>query len=255
MNTFTRTLSTETLKMKRTLGFWLALLAPLVVACLEALTMGAQGQEMMESFANGEPWLWHMKFTLTLWGIFVLPLFVTLETALLAGWEHTNGTWELLFTQPVPRWMLVGVKQASGLIILGISHIILPFAVVLSGILLGRLQPELGLVSPIPWLEMLGYSLLIYLIANLIIAIHSFIALRWKNFVIAMGAGVMATMSGVFFISSEKYAPYYPWAMQGLVANKLMENGWPVSQLIMGIGGGLLITIAANLYLTRRDLA
>ena len=39
MKTLIRTLSTELIKMKRTLGFWLTLLAPLVVAGLEFLVM------------------------------------------------------------------------------------------------------------------------------------------------------------------------------------------------------------------------
>ena len=95
MNIFIHTLSTELLKMKRTLGFWLALVAPLVLCGLEFLIIAMQGVDMMK-FANGQSWLWHMKFTLTLWGLFLLPLFVTLETALLAGWEHDNQTWKLL---------------------------------------------------------------------------------------------------------------------------------------------------------------
>jgi hypothetical protein len=248
-----RALSSEMLKMKRTLGFWLALLAPLVVAGLEFLVMWSQGEEMME-FANGRPWLWHMKFTLTLWGLFVLPLFVTLESALLAGWEHANDTWKLLCAQPVPRWMVTAAKQFCALLLLGISHLFLGSAVIGSGLLLRWLRPELGLDVSVPWLEMLGYGLLIYMIAWLIIAIHSFVSLRWNSFVVAMAVGVVATMSGVFFISSEKYAPYYPWAMQGLIANKLLEDGWPVGQLIWGIGGGMLIFLLSNLYLARRDV-
>lgn len=248
-----RTMRTETLKMKRTLAFWLALLAPLVVAGLELLVMWSQGEEMME-FADGRPWLWHTKFTLTLWGLFVLPLFVTLETALVAGWEHTNGTWKLVYAQPVPRWMVTTAKQVSALLLLGISHLFLGCAVIGSGLLLRWLRPDMGLNLPVPWPEMLGYGLLIYLIAWLIIAVHSFISLRWNSFVVAMAAGVVATASGVFFISSEKYAPYYPWAMQGLIANQLLDNGWPVDQLIWGIGGGMLIFLVSNLYLSRRDV-
>jgi hypothetical protein len=253
MKIFIRTLSTELIKMKRTLGFWLALLAPLVVAGLEFLVMASQGEDMM-AFANGQPWHWHMKFTLTLWGLFVLPLFVTLETALLAGWEHNNGTWKLLYAQPVPRWMVTTAKQFSGQVLLGISHIFLPFTVIGTGLLLRSLNPAIGLEAPVPWLTMLGYSLLIYLISWLIIAIHSFVSLRWNSFVVAMAVGIVATMSGVFFISSKKYAPFYPWAMQGLIANNLLEDGWPVAQLIWGIGGGLLVFWLSNLYLSRRDV-
>jgi len=253
MKIFFRTLSTELIKMKRTLGFWLALLAPLVVAGLEFLVMVSQGEDMME-FANGQPWHWHMKFTLTLWGLFVLPLFVTLETALLAGWEHGNGTWKLLYAQPVSRWMLTTAKQFSGLVLLGISHIFLVFAVIGTGLVLRYLNPAVGLDAPVPWLTMLGYSLLIYLISWLIISIHSFVSLRWDSFIVAMAVGIVATMSGVFFIRSETYAPYYPWAMQGLIANNLLEDGWPVAQLIWGIGGGLLVFLLSNLYLSRRDV-
>jgi lantibiotic transport system permease protein len=253
MKTLILTLSTETLKMKRTLGFWLTLLAPLVVAGLEFLVMISQGEDMME-FANGTPWLWHMKFTLTLWGLFVLPLFVTLETALLAGWEHGNGTWKLLYAQPVPRGMVTTAKQFSGLVLLGISHLFLGLAVIGTGLLLRHTRPELGFDSPVPWAVMLGYGFLIFLIAWLIISVHSFVSIRWNSFVVAMAVGIVATMSGVFFINSEKCAPYYPWAMQGLIANKLLEDGWPIGQLIWGIGGGILIFLVSNLYLSRRDV-
>ena len=195
-----------------------------------------------------------MKFNLTLWGLFVLPLFVTLETALLAGWEHRNSTWKLLYAQPVPRWLVTTAKQFSGLVLLGISHLFLGLTVIGTGLLLRKTNPALGLDAPVPWLEMLGYSLLIFLISWLIIAVHSFVSLRWNSFVVAMAAGVMATMSGVFFIRSEDYAPFYPWAMQGLIANKLLEDGWPIAQLIWGIGGGLIIFLMSNWYLSRRDV-
>jgi hypothetical protein len=253
MNSLTPTLSTELIKMKRTLGFWLALLAPLVVAGLEFLVMASQGEAMMD-FANGEPWLWHMKFTLTLWGLFVLPLFVTLETALLAGWEHSNSTWKVLYSQPTPRWMVTAAKQFSSLVLLWISHVFLGVSVIGTGLLLHLMNPALGLDSPVPWLEMLGYCLLIFLLSWLIIAIHSFISLRWSSFVVAMAVGIVGTMSGVFFIRSEEYAPFYPWAMQGLIANKLLDDGWPLAQLIWGIGGGLLVFVISNWYLSQRDV-
>jgi hypothetical protein len=251
--TLTNTLYTELIKMKRTLGFWLALLAPLIVVGLEFLVMVSQGQDMMD-FANGQPWQWHMKFTLTLWGLFVLPLFVTLETALLAGWEHENSTWKVLYAQPIPRWMVTTAKQFSGLVLLAISYLVLGISVIGSGVLLHQVKPALGLAAPVPWMEMLGYCLLIFLISWLIIAVHSLISLRWNSFVVAMAAGVVATMSGVFFIRSEEYAPFYPWAMQGLIANKLLEDGWPVAQLVWGIGGGLLAFLVSNWYLSRRDV-
>ena len=240
--------------MRRTLSFWLAVIAPVVVASLEFLVMASQGEAMVVDFADGKPWLWHMKFTLTLWGLFVLPLFATLETTLLAGLEHNNRTWTLLYQQPIPRWMVLTAKQFSTLVLLGISHFVLGISVIGTGLLLRELNPNLGLSLPAPWLEMMGYCLIIYLMSWLIIAVHSSISLRWDSFIVSMGAGIIATMSGVFFINSEKYAPYYPWAMQGLVANNLLEKGWPVDQLVMGVGGGILVFVVSGLWLSRRDV-
>ena len=119
MKTLINVLRTELLKMKRTLSFWLAIIAPLAIAGLEFLVMWAQGEDMLE-FADGSIWLWHSKFIQTLWALLLLPLFVTLETALHAGLEHSNGTWKQLFAQPVPRWMIIATKQFSGLVLIGI---------------------------------------------------------------------------------------------------------------------------------------
>ena len=245
-------ITTEMMKFRRTLGFWLALAAPVGISGLECLVMWSQGESLME-FSNGQPWLWHTKYILTLWGIFMLPLFITLETALSAQWEHRGQTWKMLYTQPVPKWVILFGKQFSGLVLIGISHVVLWAAILGTGLLLREIRPDLGFKAPPPWMTMLGYSTIIFGISWLILSIHSFVSLRWSHFVVAMGTGIIATLSGVFFISSD-YAHYYPWAMSGLTANKLLDNGWPATQLALGIGGGMLIYLAGNLYLAGRDV-
>lgn len=245
-------LGIEILKMKRTLGFWLTLVAPLAMASLECLVMWSQGESMID-FADGNIWLWHTKYILTLWGLLVLPLFVTLETALLASWEHKNQVWKVVYTLPIPRWMVVSAKQFSALVLMGISQVVLWAGTLVTGILLSQVRPDLGFKAPVPWLAMLGYNTIIYLVSWLIIAVHSTLSLQWNNFVVAMAAGILATMSGVFFVRSD-YAPYYPWAMAGLVANNLIENGWPVVQLALGILGGMTLFMVSNLYLTKQDV-
>jgi hypothetical protein len=222
------------------------------IAGLEFLVMWAQGEDMLE-FAGGSIWLWHGKFIQTLWALLLLPLFVTLETALQAGLEHSNGTWKQLFAQPAPRWMIIATKQFSGLVLIGISQILLWGLTIGSGYLLRYVRPDLGFDTPIPWLQILAFNMMTYLMAWLIIAIHSWVALRWGNFVVAMAAGTIATLSGVLLVNSD-YAPYYPWAMAGLTANKYLESGIPGEQLALGILGGLVLFVLGNLELRRREI-
>jgi len=245
-------LAIELIKMRRSLGLWLTLIAPLVIVGMEFVVMWVQG-ELTEDFANGKIWLWHTKLTLTYWGLLALPLFITLETALLAGWEHKNHTWKLIFSQPVPRCMIITAKQFSGLVRIGISHTFLWVATIGTGIILRGLRPDLGFINRPTWVEMLAYSLITYLISWFILAVHSLVSLHWNNFVVAMAVGVIGTMSGVFFVSSD-YAPFYPWAMAGLTANNLMESCWPWNQVALGMGGGILLFILSNLYLTRQEV-
>jgi len=245
-------LSTEILKMKRTLGLWLAIIAPLGVAGFECLLMWSQG-EMMIDFAGENIWGWHAKYNLTIWGLLMLPLFVTLETALLAGWEHRNQTWKILYTQPIPRWMLLTSKQFSGLALIGLSQFILYITTIGTGLLLHQVRPDLGFTSSVPWIDMFWYNGIIFWISLLILSIHSFVALHWHNFTTAMAVGIIATMSGVFFVYSD-YAPYYPWAMAGLIANELLEKGFPWIQVGMGVAGGSLIYLLGCFYLTRKEV-
>jgi hypothetical protein len=45
--------------------------------------------------------LW--RGTLTIWAVFLLPLLITVETALLAGIEHGERQWKHMFALPIPR--------------------------------------------------------------------------------------------------------------------------------------------------------
>jgi hypothetical protein len=252
MTTLINVLRTEILKMKRTLSLWLAIIAPLGIAGLEFLVMWAQGEDMIK-FANGNIWLWHSKYIQTLWALLLLPLFVTLETALQAGLEHSNRTWKQLFAQPVPRWMILATKQFSGLVLIGISQFLLWGLTIGTGYLLRNVRPDLGFDSPTPWFQILAFNLMTYLMAWLIIAVHSWVALRWGNFVVAMAVGIIATLSGVLLINSD-YAPYYPWAMAGLTANNYLDSGIPGGQLSLGILGGVILFVLGNLELRRREV-
>ena len=55
-----------------------------------------------------------MGNVLNLWAILALPLFITLETALLAQTEHSEKHWKHLFALAVPRWVYYAAKWLTG---------------------------------------------------------------------------------------------------------------------------------------------
>jgi lantibiotic transport system permease protein len=252
MKTLWHVLRAETMKMRRTLALALAFIAPLSITLMQ---FGILIQRGPLSFDNSrEAWLYICQSNLVMWSLVMLPLFVTLETALIAGIEHNNQTWKKLFALPVPRWMTVAAKQFSGLLLIALSCLVLWALTLVMGLTLQAINPDFGLSGVPPWDSLLVFSALVFLASWLIIAINTWVALNWKSFVVASAFGIIATVSGAIVINSETFGQYYPWAIAGLVGNQFNEGVilWP--QVWIGLIGGLVALLITNLLLSRKQV-
>ena len=119
-----RALYAEQLKVKRTLALWLVPLAPLVIIALQ-MAIVLQRPEYYRQKDPTSAWIDYGGQTVFLWAILMLPLFITLETALLANLEHGNGQWKHLFALPIPRNAIYAAKQVSSMVIIGLSSLVL----------------------------------------------------------------------------------------------------------------------------------
>jgi hypothetical protein len=252
MKTLWNVLRAEILKMRRTLALALAFIAPLSITLMQ---FGILVQRGPLSFDNSrEAWLYICQSNLVMWSLVMLPLFVTLETALIAGLEHNNQTWKKLFALPVPRWMTIGAKQFSGLLLIALSCLVLWVLTIVMGLIIQAVNPAFGLSGTPPWDSLLVYSILVFLASWLIIAINTWVALNWKSFVVASAFGIIATVSGVVVINSEIFGKYYPWALAGLVGSQFTEGEilWP--QVLFGLIGGLIALLITNLLLRHKQV-
>jgi hypothetical protein len=253
MTVMVRALKAEVLKVKRTLALWLALLAPLVVV----------GFILIGDLDRGEEWLgtglenaW-VEFTQSVdifWALLMLPLFITLQTALLAGLEHRGEQWKHLYALPVPRWAVVAAKQALAAVLMGLSHLMLICFILLGGWLLWLLRPGLGFHVAIPWGQLLKPVATAYLASWLILAIHTWVALRWRSFVVASAVGIVPTVAGVVTINSE-WGSFYPWALAGLIINSLNKGeALPLLEFLFGSLGGVVAALVGGWEVTRHDV-
>jgi hypothetical protein len=243
-----RAFSAETLKLKRTLALGLALLAPLLVIGLQCL-VALHSSFSLEVGEN--PWLAFSQGVTILWGLLMLPLFVTLQTALTANLEHGEKTWKQLYAMPVPRWTIYAAKTIINLAIIGLSTAVLGFGQIAAGLILGVIKPSLHFAEwPVDWQPILFQAGAIYLGAWLIIAIHTWISLRWHSFPLASGVGIAATITSFIAINSE-WARYFPWTQAVNVVSA--EPDIPLA-LTIGIAGGLAASLLGGWDVTRRDV-
>jgi ABC-2 type transport system permease protein len=247
-----RVIGAERLKMRRTLALALTIIIPLALIVLEFAMTAQTGINSIPS--DVDSWLWISQSVMVFWSLLMLPLFVTLQTALLGNMEYRHETWKKLFSLPVPRWMVILAKQLMALALIALSCLVMIGLTVLMGFTLNAMDPGYGLGGPPPWLTLLKYSGLVFLASWLIVAINLWVALNWSSFVASTSFGIVATISGVMIINSERFGPYYPWAIPGLVGNQLNEGTvfWP--QVLMGLLGGVLVFAISNWQLSRKQI-
>ncbi|MBN1660240.1 MAG: ABC transporter permease [Anaerolineae bacterium] len=249
-----RALHAERLKLKRTLAFWLAPIAPLVIVALQ-MAVVLDSADLMRQNLPADPWGEYGGQVVFLWTMLMLPLFITLETALLANLEHANAQWKHLFALPVRRGAIYAAKQVAAFVLIGISMAALYILLVGSGLLIRGIVPGLGLETPVPWLALLRHVGLAFVASWLILAIHTWIAFRWHSFVVASATGIVAMVVAVFIFRSDTWNAWYPWTLPGLVAASLEEGLMPVRELLLGGLGGVAVALLGGWEVTRRDVA
>lgn len=250
MIALSRATSAEILKIKRTLALGLAFITPLaIVGLLFAASLMQQG----EATPGFNAWDGFAQLIFTFWSLLMLPLFITLETALLSELESTEKHWKHLFALPIPRAVLYIAKLLVGAGLIALSTMVLWSGILLAGSSLRWLKPGAGFDASMPWFETLQTALLTWLAAWLILALHTWISLRWRSFTLSVGLGMIATVIGLFLtVSSERWSRFYPWALPSMAMSS--DSHVVLQVLLLGIIGGSVVTIAGCWDMIRQDV-
>lgn len=241
-----RALHAELLKLKRTLAIRMVFVTPLLVATLLFLILW----EKRTVAADFNLWDTLTKISLSSWAVFMMPLLITLETALLNGLDHGEKNWKHLFALPIPRHAVYAAKLivAQGMIL--VSTLFLMVLAILIGLFFKYWRPDMANAGAPPVGLIFKQAAMVWLASWLIIAIHNWISIRWAGFALALGFG----MGGVFFAifaASAKVGKYYPWL---LPVNVLSDERMAMA-LWLGAVGGLVAAVIGCLEFVRRDVA
>lgn len=253
MSPLLRALSAEALKLRGTLALWMCLIAPSVV-------VGLYVMQLLVSTMGGRPpadpvqaWTLFAQACLALWCFLMLPLFVTLEAALLAGLEHGERQWKHLLALPVPRRVhyLAKFFALAGMLLLAMAafFILIP----IGGWIVMWLKPAFGIGGAPPWAFLLQKFALIFSAALLIVAIHTWISIRWRSFTVAVSIGMTATVMGFLIGQSERFGYLFPWTMPLQVMASSDKHLTFV--VVAGVVGAAAVTAVGLWDFLRREFA
>lgn len=255
MSALRRALRAERLKLRGTLALWLCLIAPLLVVAVVVLQLLFNPPSAHAAARTpSQAWLMFAQGTMALWSFLMLPLFITLQSALLAGLEHNERQWKHLLALPLPRHVHYVAKLVALVAIVAAAHLALVLLVAAAGGLLGVAGPDtITIAGAPPWTFLLSRAAAITAAAGLLVALHTWIAIRWRSFTVAVATGMTATVMGFLIGQSARFGPWYPWSMPTQVfAGEGEKIVWMVGA---GLLGGAAVAAAGLLDYLRRDVA
>jgi len=253
-------LGVEALKLRRTMALVLVVLLPAATVATFLVYLLQNGTAFSEGQDRAAMIVWGL---LSLWTIFVLPIFAAVETSLLAAVEHQNRGWKHLFALPPARGSLIAAKFAADVLLVSMAHAFLfAYALVLFCIL-PRLQPG-GLDGPIPVVAILVSVATCAASSLFVVGVHTFISLRWPSFALNVGIAVGALLCAVGMLDTP-LGRFYPWSLPA-VAHRIAVPwmfhlpGWTdgLGKLVILLcisGAGFVVTaIGGGWALSRRDV-
>ncbi|UPT68403.1 MAG: ABC transporter permease [Sphingobacteriales bacterium JAD_PAG50586_3] len=230
---FINSLQSEWLKTKRSTSFWLAIIGGFFIPLIWLIIFFYKGETINDY--PPIPGMWTIHYN-SLWQnmvSFLLPMGVILSSSLITQLEYKNNTWKQVHTTP-QSFATVYFAKLSAILLLTLQF----FVFFNIGILLSAYIPTLVLEGGLPneslpvW-EVIKSNTKIFITILPIIAIQYLISLRFKNFLVSVGIGLLGLIGA-------------------LIATPVWEHAYliPYSYSIMNIITPAQANVPGNFYVT-----
>ena len=237
-----RAVIAEGMKLNRSLVLLLAAAPPLMLGLMVvAVVLSRDITENWDQIAMSGA---------AIWAYLLMPLTVTALTALMAGIEHGCSGWTWSLAQPVPKSIIFTAKALVTIAVTALISTGVALAVLGGGHLVQLIDPDMVMEGEPPYAFMAGLLIKMWLASLLMTAIQFTVAHAASSFATPVIVGIGGVFVSVVATSS-KYGVFFPWL---LPVNMLAtDDDRALQALLTGSIGGLVLFIAACIWLARRD--
>ncbi|MDZ4705826.1 MAG: ABC transporter permease [Saprospiraceae bacterium] len=217
---FLRSLVAESFKLKRTPILWLSLIGGVTSAIVVFLLFFFLIDEFIE--LNKNPWARYFQLSFNLLSTLLLIPYVILVNSSIVQSEHNSNSWKYLYALPVKKSSIYFPKLLMTIALVALTLVIFFVTSVLGGYLLGVLRPEYEF-NNYPMHGDLWMGLLVHAFLSIlgVTAIQYWISIRWKNYIIPIGIGMMGFIFSILVVDEEKFAIYLPYCYSMFVSQQL----------------------------------
>lgn len=218
-------LTTELMKLRRSLVLLVTLAAPLCVTAFAAIALATRtGTVRWERFLDEG---------LAMWSFFMLPMSVTAVATLLAQLEHGSRMWNHLLALPRRRATLFAMKAVVAGALLLAMQLFVYLGLYAVGFIVSAALPARALVGDRQFDDMAVGMLAMAVGAIPMVLLQLWVALRWPSFVVPLVVGILGTFFALVITASGTNV-YIPWLLQ------IYATMWPKPAGVIGVNAGLL---------------
>ena len=220
---FINCLKAELIRNKRTFAFWLTLIAGGLIPLIRFAAYFFRPEFYIPDEGDN-PWLNYLDQAWMNISSFLLPFFIVLLISLMLQVEHRANSWKHLFVMPVSRKNYYLSKFLVINILIILFYLIFTGLLFSGGFILSVAREGLKFHEYSPHTsEILTLTSKSYLSVLAMAAIHYWLSIRFKNFIVPVGIGLAGIIAASAFSRGWDYVVYFPYAYPPLTVFKYQE--------------------------------
>jgi hypothetical protein len=244
----------EWLKQKGSLSSWLVIAGSLFTPLVILVARLAYPKDLPKTYASSRFWEENWQNQWESMAIMLIPMGIILAASLITQLEFKNNTWKQWLATPFDLLVLFSAKYFS-LFLLSLQFFLLFNALVwLTTMAVPFIYANVPFPSePLPWRFILVQNLHYFVHFLPMIALQFVLGLLFRNFLVAIGAGILLWVSGIATLTwSYNYLiPYthgtlYFLKTAGRSQPKTDLVAWSLSYFVLFTIGGYLCYLFRN---------
>ncbi|ASU36061.1 ABC transporter permease [Mucilaginibacter xinganensis] len=224
MKGFILSFRSEFYKTRKTMGFWSAVLLPLLLCLLLFVGFFVKADHMV----NTPPMILWFQFAgaiLGIMGLLLLPMLIIFIAYSVNNVEHKADTWKTLFSLPIPKLSVYAAKYFYAFFLIFFCLSLFVLFTLGFGNLLSLLKPQLKF-NEYNIADILTQIYFKFFLASLgILSIQFLLSLLFSDFLKPMGIGFVCTITGSILATNNwEYAYLFPYS-HPMMAMRALSQG------------------------------
>lgn len=253
MNSIIKAFQAELIKSRRTYGFLLSIIIPVLVAVLQFLIFYFKHEYFAKIGRN--PWNIMGGNLYNFNGIIILPIYLVIIAYLINFTEHRSGSWKYLFSLPVPKFTIYTAKILLVFLWMLIFCTLSTLLLYAGGYLLSVMRPDIGFQDYNSNLLIGITSIKLFISGAGILSFQFFISIYWKDFIRPVGIGVACVIIALILNSWESIY-IFPYSHPKQVAESFMnkETQILIKPLFLSISYAVVFFLGGYFLLSKQEV-